>query len=45
MEQSSILSAMFDCPVAHQSISLLATVHDCETGLVKPLLATALTKG
>ena len=28
MEQSSILSAKFDCPVAHQVISLLATAHD-----------------
>ena len=36
MEQSSILSAKFDYPVAHQNISLLVTVHDvhdCETGL------------
>ena len=33
MEQSSILSAKFDCPVAHQYLSLLATAHDCETGL------------
>ena len=23
----------FDCPVAHQNVSLLATAHDCETGL------------
>ena len=29
----SILSAKFDCPVAHQKFSLLATAHDCETGL------------
>ena len=36
MEQSSILSAKFDCPVAHQNVSLLATVHDCETGLWIP---------
>ena len=28
----SILSAKFDCPVAHQKFSLLATGHDCETG-------------
>ena len=27
MEQSSILSARFDCTVAHQN--LLATAHDC----------------
>ena len=33
MEQSSILSAKFDCPETHQNCSLLATVHDCETGL------------
>ena len=32
MEQSSILSAKFDCPVARQNISFLATAHDCETG-------------
>ena len=31
--QPSILSAKFDCPVALQNVSLLATVHDCETGL------------
>ena len=34
MEQSSILSAKFDCPVARYNISLLATAHDCETGLL-----------
>ena len=28
-----VLSAKFDCPVAHQDISFLDTVHDCETGL------------
>ena len=33
MEQSSILSGKFDCPVARQNLLLLATVHDCETGL------------
>ena len=33
MEQSSILSAKFDCPVARQNLSLLATAHDCETDL------------
>ena len=33
MEQSSILSAKCDCPVARQNISLLAAAHDCETGL------------
>ena len=33
MEQSSILSAKFDCSVACQNCSLLATAHDCETGL------------
>ena len=30
MEQSSILSAKFDCPVARQYVSLLAAAHDCE---------------
>ena len=30
---ASRLYAKFDCPVAHQNISLLATAHDCETGL------------
>ena len=29
----SHLSAKFDCPVARQNFSLLATAHDCETGL------------
>ena len=33
MKQSSILFAKFDCPVAHKNFSLLATAHDCETGL------------
>ena len=33
MEQSSILSAKFDCPVARLNFSLLATAHDCETGI------------
>ena len=32
MEQSFILFAKFDCPVARQKFSLLATAHDCETG-------------
>ena len=32
VEQSSILSAKFDCPVARQNISLLTAAHDCETG-------------
>ena len=32
MERSSILYAKFDCQVARQNISLLATAHDCETG-------------
>ena len=34
MEQSSILSAKVDYPEARQSISLLATAHDCETGFL-----------
>ena len=29
----SRLSAEFDCPVAHQNISFIATAHCCETGL------------
>ena len=33
MEQSSILSAKFDCPVACQKFLLLASAHDRETGL------------
>ena len=33
VEQSSILSAKFDWPVACQKLSLLATAHDCETDL------------
>ena len=37
MEQSSILSVKYDCPVARQSLLLLATAHDCETGLSKLL--------
>ena len=48
MEQSSILSAKFDYPVAHQNISLLVTVHDvhdCETGLWRhSLLESAYTR-
>ena len=31
MEQSSILSAKFDCPLTRQNISSLATARDCET--------------
>ena len=33
MEQSSILSAKFDCVLARQKFLLLATAHDCQTGL------------
>ena len=33
MEQSFILDTKFDCPVARQVFSFLATGHDCETGL------------
>ena len=32
MEQSSVLSAKYDCPVARQNVSPLATVHDYESG-------------
>ena len=31
---ASRLSAKFDCPVAHQNCSFLATAHDCETELL-----------
>ena len=31
---ASRLYAKFDCPVARQDCSLLATAHDCETGLL-----------
>ena len=34
MEQSSILSAKFYCPMAGQKFSFLATAHACETGLM-----------
>ena len=34
VEQSSILSTEFDCPVVHQNFSLLSTVRDCETGFL-----------
>ena len=30
---ASRLYAKFDCPVARQKLSRLATAHDCETGL------------
>ena len=35
MEQSAILCAKFDCSVVYQNFSLVATVHDCETGLFR----------
>ena len=31
----SSLHAKFNCPVVCQNFSLLATVHDCETGLLR----------
>ena len=34
----SCLSAKFYCPVARENISVLATAHDCDTGLL--MLAT-----
>ena len=34
MEQSCILFAKFDCPVAHENLSLLATAHDCGSGFL-----------
>ena len=33
MEQSSVLSAKFDCTVARQNFLLLASAHDYKTGL------------
>ena len=34
MEESSILSAKFDCPMTRQNFQyLLTTAHDCEIGL------------
>ena len=44
MEQSSILSAKFDCQVAHQEFLLSATVHDCETGLFDTMSSKYLTR-
>ena len=32
---ASRLYAKFDCPVARQNCPLLATAHDCETGLLE----------
>ena len=37
MEQSSILPAKFDCPVARQNFLVYATAHDCETGFFPTL--------
>ena len=34
------LSAKFDCPVARQNVSLLATAHDCEIGFHECTLTT-----
>ena len=34
---ASGLHAKFDCPVTSQNLSLLATAHDFETGLLTPL--------
>ena len=31
---ASHLYVMFDCPVARQNVTLLATAHDCETSLL-----------
>ena len=39
------LTAKFDCPVTRQNVSLLATAHDCETGLLSviwPVIVTGL---
>ena len=42
LEQSSILSAKHDCPVAHQNLLFLATAHDCENGLWAGITQTEL---
>ena len=34
------LYTKFDCPVAHQNISFVATAHDCETGLLEKISKT-----
>ena len=34
VEQSSILSAKFGCPMACQNVPLLTTAHDCEIDLL-----------
>ena len=34
MDQSFILSAKIDCPVACLNFPPLATAHDCESGLL-----------
>ena len=41
MQQSSTLSAKFDCPVTRLKFSLLATAHDYKTGLHRCSAATA----
>ena len=40
--QSSILSAKFDCPVAHQNISTSASAHDFGNGLIYDYLLLAM---
>ena len=44
-EWSSIVSVKFDCPVARQNLSLLATAHDCETDLSKNYLIVIMARG
>ena len=44
MEQSSILSAKFDCSATRQNCSLFATAHDCDIGLFIQILGRTLTK-
>ena len=41
---TSQLYAKFDCPVAYQNFSLLATVHDCEIGLFSRLYINTCTQ-
>lgn len=41
IRKSSILLAWFDCPMVRQNLSLLAAVHDCETGLLSICISPA----
>ena len=39
LRPASRLYAKFDCPVARQNFSMLATAHDCETGSLLPAIS------